>query len=442
MGLSRSHAMKAAASRGAPKKAATKQARRTTLLQGGAKTKAMLLAPAKKTAMKLAPVGTMSAKNIKGKKPGPKKNAVKKQAMKARPAAAKVNSKGFPELAGVKAYVVNLERRADRWERVSSMLQKETSWLDFEKFPASDGGAMEIPVSEVSKTWNTKVKAVYAGCGEGCEWVFVAPGDDRDGTQWKWAADVTDEDGHWQDELWKFDRDDDDRHMATILEIVTEKKWRVKYQKSEQYLKGQTQQLSGGERGCAHSHFRLWKVAAERRDHTLVLEDDVEFRFERSEPKLGNSDGRVFTERLRLAMKHAPKHFDVIYLGWSGWRGGNFKVWNKATENGLSSAARKAVRRAEYVWTTVAYVISQSGAKKLLAAAKPLNMPVDEFMAAEACQGRLSSFVAMDKGDDDEIWAGGLVDQFDFQGDSDIKKSDGGVQGDSIGEFQAAGGSA
>ena len=56
-------------------------------------------------------------------------------------------------------------------------------------------------------------------------------------------------------------------------------------------------------------------------------------------------------------------------------------------------------------------------------------------MAAEACQGRLKSYVAMDKGDDDQIWAGGLVDQFDFQGDSDIKKSDGGVQGDSIQEF-------
>merc|ERR1719484_91717 len=95
-----------------------------------------------------------------------------------------------------------------------------------------------------------------------------------------------------------------------------------------------------------------------------------------------------------------------------------------------------AVRKAEYVWTTVAYVISQAGAKKLLAAAKPL----DEFMAAEACQGRLKSFVAVDKGDCDEEWAGGLVDQFDFQGDSDIKKSDGGVQGDSIGEFAATGG--
>lgn len=335
----------------------------------------------------------------------------------------------------MKGYVVNLERRADRWKRVQTMLRKETPWLDFEKFPASDGSQREIPEDEVSKSWNTKVKAIYAGCGEGCEWVFDAPGTPLDGTQWKWASDVRDDDPEWH-----FEKDEDDGHMGTVEKLTTLESFKVKYQKSKQYLEGQMQALSGGERGCAHSHFRLWKVAADRTDNTLVLEDDVQFSFERSDPKLGMADGKVFTERLRLAVKHAPADFDVIYLGWSGHRGGNFKVWPKSKENGLSKDARKFLRRAEYVWTTVAYVLSQAGARKLLAAAQPLNMPVDEFMAAEACQGRLKSFVAMDKGDDDEIWAGGLVDQFDFQGDSDIKKSDGGVQGDSIQEFATSGG--
>ncbi|CAE8584791.1 unnamed protein product [Polarella glacialis] len=58
-------------------------------------------------------------------------------------------------------------------------------------------------------------------------------------------------------------------------------------------------------------------------------------------------------------------------------------------------------------------------------------------MAWEASQGRLKSFVLMDQGDDDSTWAGGIVDQFDFQGDSDIKKSDGGVQGDDAADFAA-----
>jgi len=42
--------------------------------------------------------------------------------------------------------------------------------------------------------------------------------------------------------------------------------------------------------------------------------------------------------------------------------------------------------------------------------------------ALEASQGKLKSFVALDAGDEDSTWAGGIVDQFDFQGDSDIKK--------------------
>merc|ERR1712137_1529583 len=105
----------------------------------------------------------------------------------------------------------------------------------------------------------------------------------------------------------------------------------------------------------------------------------------------------------------------------------------------MGAKAKKIVRKAEYVWTTVAYVISQAGAKKLLEAAKnSVNQPVDNFMAWEASQGRLKSFVALDAGDEDDTWAGGIVDQFDFQGDSDIKKSDGGHQGDDANEFAAA----
>jgi len=64
-----------------------------------------------------------------------------------------------------------------------------------------------------------------------------------------------------------------------------------------------------------------------------------------------------------------------------------------------------------------------------------MNQPVDNFMAWEASQGRLKSFVVLDEGDDDGLWAGGIVDQVDFQGDSDIQKSDGGVQGDDVSVF-------
>merc|ERR1712050_93459 len=45
--------------------------------------------------------------------------------------------------------------------------------------------------------------------------------------------------------------------------------------------------------------------------------------------------------------------------------------------------------------------------------------------------------VLLDEGDTDDTWAGGIVTQLDFTGDSDIKKSDGGDQGDDPTEYLA-----
>merc|ERR1712176_188145 len=95
------------------------------------------------------------------------------------------------------------------------------------------------------------------------------------------------------------------------------------------------------------------------------------------------------------------------------------------------------IRKAEYVWTTVAYVIWPAGAKKLLQKAKPMNQPVDNFMGWESREGRINAFVLLDDGDTNDTWAGGIVTQLDFNGDSDIKKSDGGDQGDDPTEYLA-----
>merc|ERR1740121_2195831 len=68
--------------------------------------------------------------------------------------------------------------------------------------------------------------------------------------------------------------------------------------------------------------------------------------------------------------------------------------------------------------------------KKLLEKSQPMDQPVDNFMAWEAREGRLEAYVLLDDGDTDDTWSGGIVTQLDFNGDSDIKKSDGGDQGD------------
>lgn len=348
------------------------------------------------------------------------------------------------ELRQLKGFIVNLERRPDRWTRVEGMLRAEVPWLEFEQFKASDGTQKPIPEEEIAMTWSTTRNSHFA---DYYEWVHDAPGTPEDGKVWRWAAEVPGED----DEEWRFEEEAEEEfsyiHHAPTFEqdpvrkgtatnLATGEKFPMRLVFAERCREpGEVQKMSGGERGCAHSHLRLWREAAEREQNTLVLEDDVHVLFDRT-GDLGQSNGKIFTDRLSLALKHAPADFDVIYLGWSGWREGNYKHADfVGAKTPLPEEALPYIRRAEYVWTTVAYVISQAGAKKLLEAAQPLDQPVDNFMAWEASQGRLNSYVAVDEGDEDSTWAGGIVDQFDFQGDSDIKKSDGGVQGDDAKEF-------
>lgn len=282
-------------------------------------------------------------------------------------------------LAGLTALLLGLERRPDRRQRCEEMLAKEVPWLKSEFFRATDGKADRIPDTEVSQTWNTKNNSFYGA-----------------------YEDVMDKDG---------------KVLHTAAEFADP---------------GVDYEFSPGERGCAHSHYRMWQRAAEADGPTLVLEDDVQFVFERT--KGGMSGGATFTARLELGMQEAKKRdMDVLYLGWSGHRDGNYKHHKPAR-----GRKNRIVRKAEYVWTTVAYVIWPKGAKKLLAAASPMNQPVDNFMAWEAREGRLDAYVLLDEGDDDDTWSGGIVTQLDFTGDSDIKKSDGGDQGHDPTEFLAA----
>eukprot|EP00812_Abedinium_dasypus_P014076 NODE_758_length_1374_cov_360.732373.p1 GENE.NODE_758_length_1374_cov_360.732373~~NODE_758_length_1374_cov_360.732373.p1 ORF type:complete len:391 (+),score=107.22 NODE_758_length_1374_cov_360.732373:3-1175(+) len=323
------------------------------------------------------------------------------------------------ELRGLHAFVVNLDRRPDRWAKASAHLKKELPWLPFERFSASNPSVKPVPEHEVAAEWNTKRNAVY---GDYWEYVYDAPDTPLHATPWKWVDDVKNLD----EAEWKF-VEDEDGEGGLAEKVSTKETFRVKHAFAQRYLvPGQVYRMSDGERGCAHSHRRIWEMAAGREQPTLVFEDDVGFIFERN-GDLGMSNGAVFSERLALALKELSEGFDVLYLGWAGYRGGNFKVWE-------DEGTGDAVRSAEYVWTTVAYVISQAGARKLLALG-PIDQPVDNFMAWESSQRRLNSYVALDAGDEDGTYAGGLVIQDDFMGDSDVQKSDGGIQGDNANDF-------
>lgn len=262
------------------------------------------------------------------------------------------------------------------------MLAKEVPWLQVEFFRASDGKLDTIPDEEVSQTWNTNRNALY---------------------------------GDYED--------------------VMDKEGKVACTAAEFSEPGVEYKFSPGERGCAHSHYRMWQVAAKAEQPTLIIEDDLELVFERNNEE--QMDGAIFTQRLAQGMREAQeKSADVLYLGWAGFREGNFR--HISIKEGQEAKEGSVLRASEYVWTTVAYVIWPQGAQKLLEQAKPVNQPVDNWMAWECREGRLKSFVLLDDGDDDETWAGGIASQLDFNGDSDIKKSDGGEQGDDPTEFLAA----
>eukprot|EP00913_Durusdinium_trenchii_P004409 g4088.t1 len=60
-----------------------------------------------------------------------------------------------PNLSELKTVVVNLERRSDRMEGCCQRLQKHCQQLPFERFNATDGRQAEIPLDEVTTSWNT-----------------------------------------------------------------------------------------------------------------------------------------------------------------------------------------------------------------------------------------------------------------------------------------------
>jgi len=281
----------------------------------------------------------------------------------------------------VPALLLGLERRPDRRQRVEEMLNKEVPWMKHEFFRASDGKVDKIPEEEISTTWSTANNSHYGA-----------------------YEDVFDKEG---------------KVLHTAAEFADP---------------GVVYQFSPGERGCAHSHYRMWQKAANASGPTLILEDDVQLIFERNSG--GMSSGKTFADRYQMGFEEAEKNdADVLYLGWSGHRDGNYKH-----HEAMPGQKSSVIRKSEYVWTTVAYLIWPKGAKKLLEAARPMNQPVDNFMAWECRENRLDAFVLLDDGDDDETWSGGIVTQLDFEGDSDIKKSDGGDQGNDPTEFLARAG--
>eukprot|EP00435_Cladocopium_sp_Y103_P062254 s469_g23.t2 len=122
-------------------------------------------------------------------------------------------------------------------------------------------------------------------------------------------------------------------------------------------------QMTHGERGCAMSHVRAWRIVAGRITPVLVMEDDA-------------VPTKSFGQRLRQKLPEAAAlGADVLYLGHIPGA-----PWRQKKKPGLYEA--------EYLWTTVAYVLWPHGAKKLLELL-PVDEPVDNFMGWQMAQRKL-----------------------------------------------------
>lgn len=124
--------------------------------------------------------------------------------------------------------------------------------------------------------------------------------------------------------------------------------------------------LTPGERGCAASHIALWRRCVSAVGPTLVLEDDAK-------PSARFSD--AVAQALQDVAGESP---DILYLGYT-----QAAPWRRKVS--------ASVREAEYLWTTVAYVLWPSGAAKLLHAL-PVDQPVDNYMSILMAAGTLRGF--------------------------------------------------
>ena len=121
----------------------------------------------------------------------------------------------------------------------------------------------------------------------------------------------------------------------------------------EQYYKP----LSNGEKGCYASHIRAWKILLESdAEKIVVLEDDISLNDE-------------FIKILD-AIDKSDQEWDMIKLIG---RERNEKI--KSSENLLGT--QNLIRYNKIPSCTTGYVLSRSGAKKLISSRIPFGRPID-----------------------------------------------------------------
>ena len=124
------------------------------------------------------------------------------------------------------------------------------------------------------------------------------------------------------------------------------------------YNKNSYVKLSKGELGCILSHRKIWeKIVKKNINRTLILEDDA----------IGVD--KKIDKKLKIIMKHVPKDWDIILLGFWLHRGDFGKKVNKYIHTVKDFALLHS------------YIINLKGAEKLLNI-KPIDKPLDTWISS------------------------------------------------------------
>lgn len=130
-----------------------------------------------------------------------------------------------------------------------------------------------------------------------------------------------------------------------------------------------------GALGCAYSHIRLWKYAAEELEYTTIIEDDAVL----------NKD---FEKKSRETILSLPKDWDLIVWGWNFDCPMQFVLLDNISpafcsfkqsdiDENISHFQDLNLKilpfRLQFCFGTPCYSVSPKGAKKLLASLLPLR---------------------------------------------------------------------
>lgn len=120
---------------------------------------------------------------------------------------------------------------------------------------------------------------------------------------------------------------------------------------------------SRGEIGCYLSHLEVWKdIVKNNYNNVIILEDDV--------------FSELSSSKINEHLNKLPLDYDVAHLGWFSRYEGDYL---KKCDNWVVPLDNK--ERFSMIYGTFSYMLSNKGARELIANALPINMQVDSYIS-------------------------------------------------------------